>query len=165
MKVKQIAARLLTAFVLVSIGYAAGREAGRRAEGTAVAPAHPGDRANGGTAAVRGVRVDVLFLHGSVRCATCNQIESGAREVVERDFAEAMADGRVTWRTANFEAQPDLASRYDVGFSSLVIIRSRDGVEEEFRRLDDVWTAIHDPPALADYVRESLRGLLGDSSP
>ena len=43
------------------------------------------------------------YLHGKVRCVTCNDIEKTAREAVEASFAEELEAGRIEWRSVNYE--------------------------------------------------------------
>jgi hypothetical protein len=83
-----------------------------------------------------------------------------AREVVETDFAEALAGGRIEWREVDFQERDDLAQRYDVASSCVVIADVRDGVEADFRRLDDVWTLSDRPDAFAEYVAGAIRAYL-----
>lgn len=160
MNMKKIIGKLLLAFVLVSIGYALGSTAARRADAPSAAETGAAPETTGASSSAQ-TGVAVVFMHGTFRCATCNRIETLARTLIERDFADALADGRVTWRAANFQLEPDLAARYDVGSSTLVMSRMQDGREVEFRRLDDVWTTIGDETAFTEYVEGVLRELLG----
>ncbi len=151
---KRWGTRLLLAFVLVSLGYAAGRESVRRTSRTLPPPA----TAVSATAA--GVSVRAYYLHGTIRCVTCNQIERTAKLLLDTEFAQELNAGRLLWREVNFEQDPALAKRYDVAASTLVLARDVNGKETVFRRLDDVWTLADKPEDLRAYIRKNLLELL-----
>ncbi len=143
--------RLLLAFAIFTLGFGLGKDAGLR-QGAAAAPA--------ATAAEAGDKVIVYYLHTTFRCVTCNAIERMTRELVERDFAAALAEGRIEWREANFQEREDLAKKYEVATSSVVVVRIEDGKETGFQRLDDVWTLHPNPDAFAEYVGKAIRQYL-----
>ena len=105
-------------------------------------------------------RVVVYYLHATFRCVTCNTIEKMARALLDARFADALADGRIEWREADFQQQDELAKRYEVVSSCVVVVRIRDGRESGFRRLDEVWTLMSDPPAFDKYVGDAVREAL-----
>jgi hypothetical protein len=148
----------LLAFVLVSIGFMLGKHSG----GNGAPPDQPGaartDTA-ADTAAPRD-RVRVYYLHTTFRCATCNTIEKMARAVVEEQFGDELATGRVEWREADFQEDEPLAKQFGVVASCVVVARMRGAATMEFTRLDEVWTLMSDPPKfnarVADVIRECL---------
>lgn len=152
MKAKKITANLLMAFVLVSIGFIAGKETVLRSEITgAESPAQdPAEQLSGD-------KVILYYMHATFRCFTCNSIESMAKEVVETDFAEALADGRLEWQVVNFQENTALGRQYGVGTSTLVISKIQDGKEVQFQRLDEVWQKISNPQAFKQYVDEMVK--------
>lgn len=82
--------------------------------------------------------VEVLYFHGRQRCATCQAIETNAREAVEACFADKLASGEVVFRTVDLSeaANGALAERYGVTWSSLFVCRWRGG-EERFEDLTE----------------------------
>lgn len=161
MKAKAIVSKLLMAFVLISIGYAAGKEMTLRSMAQ-----------NGGDREALVVassieqtdqsqdKVIVYYMHATFRCFTCNSIESMAKEVVENDFADALAEGRLEWQAVNFQENVALGRRYGVGTSTLVIVRIEDGQEVDFKRLDEVWTRVNDPAAFKHYIDDNIQAYL-----
>lgn len=150
------ATRVLVGFVLLTIGFALGRGVTERRLRNA-GPPPPAAAAQPGQSPVR---LRAYYLHGPVRCVTCNGIERTARQLLEREFAADLAAGRVVWRAANFELEPDLARRYNVAASSLVLVSEAEGRETGFRRLDEVWTLADKPVELEDYIRRNVQELL-----
>ncbi len=164
MTTKTIITKLLMTFVLVSIGFAIGKEATLRKQAQNDHPAPETSAAAAGQTEQVQEKVIVYYMHGTFRCVTCNSIETMAKEVIENDFADAMADGRLEWQVVNFQNNAALARRYGVGTSTLVIAKIADGKEVEFKRLDEVWTKINDPGAFKQYVDEMIQQFLdGDS--
>jgi hypothetical protein len=156
MQVKKITANLLMAFVLISIGFIAGKETVLRsatpdAENPAQDPA---------AEQLSGDKVILYYMHATFRCFTCNSIESMAKEVVENDFPEALADGRLEWQVVNFQKNTALGRQYGVGTSTLVISKIQDGKEVTFQRLDEVWQKISNPQAFKQYVDEMVQRYL-----
>ena len=148
--------RLLVGFVLISIGFALGRDVTqRRLRSPQGAPLPAAAK----LPAALADRIQAYYLHGSIRCVTCNAIERTAKQLLDNEFAQELADGRITWREVNFEQEPALAKRYDVAASTLVLVKEINGKEVAFRRLDDVWTLAEKPAALQAYIRQNLQEL------
>jgi hypothetical protein len=150
---------VLLGFVLISIGYAIGKEV------TSRRPERPSASPSGTLPAASGRRVIVTYMHGTLRCVTCNSIEKMARELVQNEFAREAAAGRVAWKTVNFQEDPALAGRYKVASSTLVVVHVRDGKEIGFKRLDDVWVLYTKPGEFAAYVGGAVRACLAEETP
>jgi hypothetical protein len=149
MDAKKILGRLLTAFVLISIGFAIGREtAGGRPGAPATPPASGGDR------------VIVYYMHGTFRCVTCNTVESLAEGLLRTEFSEEAKAGRLEWRSVDYLEDTALAGRYQVAGNMLVLSRLEGGAEVRFRKLDRVMELAGDPEGFRGYVRPALRDLL-----
>mgnify|MGYP001358312292 CR=1 FL=1 len=156
MSARQVMARVLLAFVIFSVGYAVGKEVALRR--MAAATGHPDP--NAGPAPAEAGKLVALYLHATFRCVTCNRIEALAKAVVEKEFAPEVAAGRLEWRVANFQAEPELARRYEIGTSSLVLSRLAGGREIAFKRLDEVWNRVGDEASFNQYVAGEIRALL-----
>lgn len=166
MSAKKIIGRLLLAFVLVSIGFAAGRQtAGRhppRAEtladgATTSSRAAPNQPA---TAEVQPDRVVVYYMHATFRCITCDLVESLAGELIQEEFAPQVQAGLLEWHSVNYQEAEDLASRYDVGGNMIVVARFRGAQEVDRRRLDRVMELVGRPEEFKAYVRGGILELL-----
>ncbi len=155
--IKTWGTRLLVGFVLVSLGFALGRDVTQRrlrSPPTSTPPA-----AATTAPAMPAGRIQAYYLHGSIRCVTCNTIERTAKQLLDSEFTKEMADGRITWREVNFEQEPALAKRYNVAASTLVLVKEVNGKEVAFRRLDEVWPLAEQPAALQAYIRQNLQEL------
>jgi hypothetical protein len=143
--------RILLFFAIFTLGFGVGKEAGMRRSAVDTDATELLTTAN---------KVLVYYLHTTFRCATCNRIERLARQVVEQEFAEERVEGRIEWRAANFQEREDLAARYGVASSTVVIVDIENGEEKSFERLDEVWTLHDQPAAFSKYVSDAIRGFL-----
>jgi hypothetical protein len=155
MKAKKIIGKLLLAFVLVSVGFAIGKETTRNqmlaqaeAAGPSVAPGQS--------------KVVVYYMHASFRCVTCNMVESMGEELVRTEFADAVKAGQIEWKAVNYQENDALADRYNVGGNMIIVAKFRDGKEVENRRLDRVMELANSRGEFMTYVRSAVQELLGD---
>ena len=159
MKVKKVASRLLLCFALISIGFALGKEVTLRR----VRPMAP----EAGTTArpAPGNQVLVYYMYPAIRCVTCNKIEKAAHGIVHEDYAEAVKAGRLKWHEVNISEKDELAERYNVASSTVVVVRLKDGREVGFERLDKVWPLAEKPAELTAYIRKAIRSALEGGGP
>lgn len=146
----------LLAFVLVTIGFAIGQESALRSLRNA-APA-PADAP--GPAAASAEKILVYYMHGKIRCVSCNTIEKQAQETVEREFAAELKDGRLAWHVVNYEEREDLAKRYNVISNGVVLAKQAGGKDLRSETLDDVWTLAGERPKFDAYLTGAIRAYL-----
>lgn len=142
---RKIVGRLLTAFLMVSVGVAIGKELAAR----------------GDAGRAEGTRVVVYYMHGEP-CPNCKAVERIAEGVVREDFAEAVGAGRAEFRPVNYLAPSNaaLARRYKVGGNMVVAVRFEAGREVARIRLDETLELAPEPEKLRDYLRHGIRSLL-----
>jgi len=150
--------RILLTFVIFSLGFGVGKEFGLRNQASSSQTVGEEDR----TAASGKSKVMVYYMHTTFRCVTCNTIERMAKNVVETSFADAMVSKHIQWREINFQEREDLAKKYDIASSCVVVVKMENGQETGFQRLDEVWTLSDQPTAFADYLSEAIRKYLDE---
>jgi len=152
MKAGKIIGRLLLGFVLISIGFAIGKEVtrARMLSHTDTAPITAGGRD----------KVVVYYMHATFRCVTCNLVESMGAELIRTEFAEAVKSGKLEWREVNFQQNEQLAARYKVGGNTIVVARFKDGKEVAHRRLDRVMELANRRDEYMSYVRGGVSEML-----
>lgn len=152
MKAGKIIGNLLLGFVLISIGFAIGKEVTRAGmlSHTDAAPASAGARE----------KVVVYYMHATFRCVTCNLVESMGAELVRTEFADAVETGKLEWRAVNFQQNEQLAVRYKVGGNMIIVARFQDGKEMAHRRLDRVMELANKRSEYMSYVRGGLSEML-----
>lgn len=150
----------LLAFVLISVGFAFGKHSVRRVAVTEPRSSGPPAAA----AAALPVKIRVYYLHATFRCVTCNTIEKMTRELLERQFGKALADGRIEWREDDFQENESLAKRFDVISSCVVVAKMRGEKVLAYQRLDEVWTLMDNPVKFNDYVGGAIRAYLPEAA-
>ena len=146
-------ARLLLGFVLVTIGFAIWR----RAVPAPVVEAAPELTTTADTSAPQ---IIVYAAHMTFRCPECNQIEWFARELIENEYAEDLAAGRLDFRTVDYMRDQAFARTYNIASSTIVVVRMENDRELDFQRLDEVWTKVNDREAYFEYVRAAIENRL-----
>lgn len=98
--------------------------------------------------------VEVLSFHARKRCPTCRAIEQLTREVVAGEFAAQLADGTLRLHVAEISEEPELAERYRVTWSSLLVCRRSNGQEQV---VDLTRTAFAHARTAPDLFRQELK--------
>jgi hypothetical protein len=153
---KKILTNALLAFVLISIGFAWGKNS--VVKSSVSAAALPTDQ---------GRQVAVYYLHSTFRCVTCNTIEEMTRELLDQSYSESLADGSMLWIEADFQEDESLAKQFEVAASCVVVAQLENGEVIDYQRLDDVWTMMQDPEVFNLYISDAIEIYLnpaGDQS-
>ena len=153
---------LLLTFVVFTAGYAIGKEVGvRRALDRMPAPPLPTTAGAHGSEARRHQLV-VWYFHATKRCKKCNTIEAYAKEALETSFAGQLADGTISWQTANMDDvwNDDAVRRYGLVRSSFVLVDVRDGVEHDYSVLNRAWELTDDKETFLAFVESELEMIL-----
>ncbi|MBO5795095.1 MAG: thioredoxin, partial [Bacteroides sp.] len=66
--------------------------------------------------------VEVLYFHGAQRCATCMAIEENTKALIESAYAELLKSGKLVFRSVDITKDEALAERYEVSWSSLILV-------------------------------------------
>ena len=156
MTVKRIAGRVLTAFLLVSVGVAIGKELALRGVGESGGAA---TTASGGPGVSK---VMVYYMHGTP-CLTCTMVETAARRVVAESFGPEVAAGTMEFASVDYlsPANHAWAERFEVGENMVIAVRLEDGVEVARARLDGVMALATDGEGLAAYLQEGIGSVVG----
>jgi hypothetical protein len=104
----------------------------------------------------------VYYFHGNVRCVTCRAIETQSHETIQNVFDSELADGRMVWKTLNYEepSGSELAKQFEIQVPVVVLAQTRAGQIGEWNRLDRVWALVNDKKGFADYVETEIRKML-----
>jgi hypothetical protein len=153
MKAQLWISRLLLAFVLVTVGFALGRQTAPSSRIDAVGSAVE-------ASASQGEKVIVYAAHMTFRCMECNQIELLTRQLLDTEFADELASGRIEFRSVDFLRDTEFARRYDIASSTVVVARFDGARLAGFERLDEVWTKLRNRDEFIAYVRSAIESHL-----
>ncbi len=141
--------RLLLAFVLITLGFAWGKQSARKEAALT----------HGGAQHVpeAGNKVVAFAAHMTFRCHECTEIERMTHALIVNEFAEELAGGQLSFRVIDYQKNPEFARQHHVFSSTVVLVAFRDGVEVGSDRLDHVWTLANDADQFNAYLRGALR--------
>lgn len=76
--------------------------------------------------------VEVIYFHSKQRCMTCRSIERNTNELLKANFARQMKAGKVVYRVIDISKRENarMAEKYKVTWSSLFLVRHKDGKEK-----------------------------------
>lgn len=163
MNIKKIFTVLLLFFVAGSVGYMVVNERAVKTdaqeEGAAVAEAAVEDGV-----AVEGRQVIVYYFHGDVRCPTCHKLESYAKEAVDTYFGDAVAGGELVWQPVNVDQSGNghYVKDYELVTKAVVLSEVVDGVESNWKNLDQIWDLVGDKDVYVEYIREGVSAFIGE---
>ncbi|MBU0567683.1 hypothetical protein KKC52_06500 [bacterium] len=110
-------------------------------------------------------KVIAYYFHGTYRCDTCLTMERYSREVMEKYFAKELQDKRLEFKALNVEEPENMHydSDYELPTISLVIALYRNGIQQKWKNLRDIWTYVEDKEKFYQYVRDETGKFLEEA--
>lgn len=98
--------------------------------------------------------IHVYYFHRTLRCQTCLTIEALARQALQENFADALADGRMSWQAINIEVEGNEHFERDFALQtqSLVLTEFVGNQCVRWKLLPEVWDLVGNEPAFSDYI-------------
>jgi hypothetical protein len=166
MNSRKLTSRLLIGFVALSLGFVAFRSV--RATRDWHPPSSVEAQAVSKAVTVPGQRVEVgskiiaYYFHVNVRCTTCRAIETYSKRVIQQRFKDDIAAGRLEWRPVNIQNPENrhFIQDYQLFTRSLVLVRIKDGRQQEYKVLNDTWELVGTPELMQQYVEKETRNFL-----
>jgi hypothetical protein len=107
------------------------------------------------------VRLIVYYFHGTERCDNCRTAEAYAQEAVQLAFAKELAEGRIEWRSVNFDepANEHFKKDYLVDTPSLVLVRMEGDKQVAWEVLKEtfVFVTSNDKDGFFGYLQGRVR--------
>ncbi len=114
-------------------------------------------------ATVSGDQVVMTYFISGARCKSCQKIEALTRETAEKDFAEALASGRLVFRVIDTgePGQVHFTKDYQLTSKTVILSHRKDGKELEWADMAKVWDLLDDAPGFRAYLGGQIRKYLG----
>ncbi len=108
--------------------------------------------------------VVVYYFHRTIRCPSCTLLEEITHETVEFGFGKEMDSGRICMTVINLDekANEHFVNDYNLSAQSVVVSEVKNGKEQRWKNLDQVWTLIGDEGQLREYIQKEIKGYLKD---
>jgi hypothetical protein len=78
-------------------------------------------------------KLEVLYFHGTYRCATCNAVENNTQQLINDYYKNQVTDGIIKFATYNVDEEGNkvIVEKYQVSFSTLLLVKG-DGSVTDF---------------------------------
>lgn len=106
--------------------------------------------------------IEATYFHNTNRCVTCLKIEGDAKAIVEAEFADQIATGKLRWVTINMEDERAYISQYNLVSPSLVLIRKVADQVVDWVTLEETWALVRSSTRYSDYIISSFEAFLGE---
>ncbi len=103
-------------------------------------------------------KVELIDFYGTHRCMTCEAIEANSKYTVEHYFADAVKEGKLSFKTINVdeEVNYDMAEKFEATGTALFINVIKDGAEQHI----DLTTFAFDKGTDKEVFSEELKAKL-----
>jgi thioredoxin 1 len=117
--------------------------------------------------AAEGPTLIAYYFHGTIRCVTCNAIETTAKQAIDNAFAQELESGRISWQVVNYEERGNehFAIDYQLVAPSVVLVSMRGGREQSWTNLPEVWELVGDTPKFRQFIQDRVAEYLSDDAP
>ena len=111
------------------------------------------------------VKIIAYYFHGNARCPTCYKMEQYAKEAIEENFKDELANGLLVVKTVNVEKKENkhFLDDYQLYTKALVISRVENGKEIEHNNLTKIWEYVRDKNRFFSYVTTEINKYLKDN--
>lgn len=107
--------------------------------------------------------VEVLYFHGKQRCATCVAIEENTKQLIEERFSEQISKGELVFKTIDINENETLADKYEITWSSLVLVDNQNGKEFVEDLTNFAFTnALNSPDEFKEGVSKTINNMLNN---
>ncbi len=78
-------------------------------------------------------KLEVLYFHGTYRCATCNAVENNTQQLINNQYKNQVTDGIIKFAAYNVDEEENKAivEKYRISFSTLLLVKA-DGSVTDF---------------------------------
>ncbi len=100
----------------------------------------------------------VYYFHTNFRCPNCYNMEKWTKELVDSDFKDEQASGKLTMKIINTEIKGNehFMKDYNLFTKSVVLALVKDGKEVKFTNLAKVWDYLRSSDKFKTYVKDEI---------
>jgi len=135
---------ILLAFILLSVGFALGKD-------------YSAKKSVELNDSVKKSLVRVYYMHGTLRCTTCNSIQKMTESLLKNKYAKEIADGKIEFVEENFQKNESLAKLFKITFSCVVVAKIKDGKIVAHQSLGEVWALFKKPAEFNAYISKAIQ--------
>ncbi|MFC1593970.1 nitrophenyl compound nitroreductase subunit ArsF family protein [Candidatus Omnitrophota bacterium] len=109
-------------------------------------------------------KIIAYYFHGNARCSTCHKMEQYAKEAIEENFKDELANGLFVFKVVNVEEKKNkhFVNDYQLYAKALVISYVENGKEIQHKNLTKIWEYVRDKQKFFNYVTTEVNSYLKD---
>ena len=155
MKSKDTVTIFLLLFVAFALGFMLGRETQPRPNST--------PKKNEAAVKKPAAKYVVYYFYNGKRCVTCRNIENYTEQTVVRDFAESLADRRITFYPVNIDEKNNehFIDDFKLTTKTVVLAEYKDNKCVKSKQLGKIWELAHDKKLFDAYIRQEISSFSG----
>ena len=111
-----------------------------------------------------GAKTVVYYFHTNYRCAACLKMEALTKKTVETDFAAAVKDGWMIFRSVNVDTAGNEHFTQDYGLKAQSVVLLAPGPHSRWKNLDRVWDESTSDVGYQRYIQTEITNFLAGGS-
>jgi len=98
----------------------------------------------------------VYYFHPTARCESCINIENFTKELIETKYSSASV---IKYISLNIDESKNehFKKDYSLKFSSVIISKHKNGIEEKYKNLDSIWTYSSNKEGFFKYMDSEIK--------
>ena len=108
-------------------------------------------------------KVIAYYFSGTFRSPSCRHLEKNCREVIEANFKDALASGKLEFQVVILgdKGEGYYANYYKIYARTLILSLVKNGKETEWKNLDRVGEFFDNREGFSDYLKKEINIFLG----
>ena len=104
-------------------------------------------------------KITVYYFHGTHRCPGCLASEDVALKSIKELYPDQMKNGTISFESVNIDEDKNkkLAEKYEVAWSTLLIVKEENGKEEKVNLTDEAFSYARTKP---DKLKEMIKAAI-----
>ena len=100
----------------------------------------------------------VYYFHRTIRCPSCLLLEEITRETIAFRFDRELENGDIKFEIVNVDEEENehYVEHYDLSVQTIVVSKIENGQEKQWKKLDKVWSFLHDEGRTFEYIQEEI---------
>lgn len=98
----------------------------------------------------------MYYFHPTARCESCINIENFTKELIETKYNK---EPEIEFITLNIDDAQNEHFRkdYKLKFSSVILTKQKNSIEEKYKNLDSIWTYSSDKEGFFKYLESEIK--------
>jgi len=109
---------------------------------------------------VNEITYSVFYFHPTARCESCINIENFTKELIETKYSSLPVILKYVSLNIEEPENEHFRKDYSLKFSSIIISKQKNGVEEKYKNLDSIWAYSNNKEGFVQYVDSEIQNFI-----